>query len=681
MKISVVLFFCFFVSFSQNFEHQADSLKKILKNDKISYVKEIEILNKLTLYYGEFDFEQAKQLNKRIVALSKKNNYSKGLGFYYQNLANNMMITGDFITAEKQAKKAQVYFKKAKDNNNYILSVYSTCFALDFQGKSKASEKLALATIKKFENQPNSERIVELYYYISTLYNDNKKPKTAFLYINKAAELYRKNNNQNGIFKCNYQLASICLFNGMYEKSIAYLDHFYTISNTIVTSKIEYKIKIHTLYANNYIQLKNYKKALVHCKTFYELAKKENIIPEIKLGMLYFAEIYAHLNQKEQAVKYLNILDTQEHSDYEQFQINAIKGVLYFNQKNFKKSLYYRTLNYKNDPDNKKNLKMLAETEFALKNYKKAYEYLETHLTKEVRHLNEEKNNQVDEYESLYKLKEKDFALQKSNLEASKKEIDLQQQKQYTQLLIVVSIALVFIFTLLVYIFRNKQKSNRLLAVKNEKLLQINQLLSNSNTEKEILLKEIHHRVKNNLQLVMSLLNIQAQDTQNISIQDFLEKGQSRIATMSLIHQNLYQTENFTKINFQEYLENLVDNIKQTFNKKSVAFDIKTNKNSFDIDTAIPLGLIINELVCNALKHAFPSNLEGKIQIQINKNENNTFSLQIGDNGIGTSKVAINSKSIGLELVSLLVLQLKGKLRKLDQLGTNYSIEFKEVFQ
>jgi two-component sensor histidine kinase len=218
------------------------------------------------------------------------------------------------------------------------------------------------------------------------------------------------------------------------------------------------------------------------------------------------------------------------------------------------------------------------------------------------------------------------------------------------------------------------------LKLKNEDLFNLNKQLEQANTEKTILLKEIHHRVKNNLQLVMSLLNIQAQDTQNVSIQDFLEKGQSRIATMSLIHQNLYQTENFANINFQDYLEHLITNIKHTFNENNIDYVIKTNQNNFDLDTAIPLGLIINELVCNALKHAFPSNLKGRIEIEINKTADCTYELQIGDNGVGVLSSDQNSKSIGLELVSLLVMQLKGKIQKLDKTGTNYKIIFNDSF-
>jgi two-component sensor histidine kinase len=279
----------------------------------------------------------------------------------------------------------------------------------------------------------------------------------------------------------------------------------------------------------------------------------------------------------------------------------------------------------------------------------------------------------------LYRLNEKDFELKKDKFEKINQENELQKQKQFIVLFLSISLSLFLIVIFLIIIYLTNKKNNRLVMLKNEDLSNLNKQLEQANTEKTILLKEIHHRVKNNLQLVMSLLNIQAQDSQNISIKDFLEKGQSRIATMSLIHQNLYQTENFVEINFETYLINLIESIKQTFSNTNVEFEINTHNNSFDLDTSIPLGLIINELVCNALKHAFPKDLKGKIEIEIQRNNSESFLLKIKDNGIGINKSKKSNSSIGLELVSLLAMQLKGRINRIDDFGTSYNIEFKEI--
>lgn len=680
MRLSILLFLSFFLSHSQDLEKkEIDSLQNILNKDKINFVQKIEILNKLTFYYSEVNFEKAAQFNAKIVSISKKNNFQKGFGYHFKNLANENSIKGNFVKAEKYAFKSQKYFLIAKDTNNHILSVYETCFALDYQGKIDESEKLALKTIRLYENTPNAKKLADLYYYMSTLYNENRKAKSAFIYINKAVSIFRSTNNRNGIFRCNHQLANIYFRNKMYSKAIDYLNKNTREMKDLYNRDIEKQLLINSFFADIYINIKDFPKSLGYAKTLKQLASKYKAFQQIKEANLYFSRIYAELNNKELAEYYIKIFDNQQNSEYETFLVNTVKGILYFNQKEYKKSLYYRTLNYKHDAHNKENLKALSDTYLSLKNYKKSHEYLSKYLKIEVADLNEEKNNQVIELESLYRLNEKDFELKKEKFEKINQEYESQKQKQFIVLILSISLSLFLIVVFLITIYLKNKKNNQLVMLKNEDLFNLNKQLEQANTEKTILLKEIHHRVKNNLQLVMSLLNIQAQDSQNISINDFLEKGQSRIATMSLIHQNLYQTENFVQINFETYLVNLIENIKQTFSNTNVEFEINTHDNSFDLDTSIPLGLIINELVCNALKHAFPKDLKGKIEIEIQRNNTESFLLKIKDNGIGINKSKKSNSSIGLELVSLLAMQLKGRINRIDDFGTSYNIEFKEI--
>lgn len=676
MRFSILFFLCFFLSFGQQSERQADSLKSILNTSSISYQERIKILNKLTQYYGEFDFKQAKSLNNQIYTLSKKNGYYNGLGFYYQNLADNKMFTGDFKAAEQLAKKAQQYFIKAKNTNSFLLSIYTNCFALDFQGQYKKAKQLALQTVKQYESKSNNDYIVELYYYLSTLYNDERKTATAFMYVNKALDLYTKQNNQNGIFKCNYQLASISTLSGMYQKSNTYLDKCQKLLELEFDQKIENKVLLHFLYAQNYIYSNEYKKALYQCTLVEKYLKNWNSDDLQLQNNLALIKVYTKLGLYNKASVYIARVEALPEIDNSyQYQLLVAKGNYFMATKNYTKAFEIGQYNYSKDSLDTENLELLVTSAYALQEYKKAFQYQRQVVLENEKDYHTKRNDQVAEYEALFQLKDKDLTIKNQNIQVVKKETEVQRQKGYVVLFLVISVALFIVFILLGYNFQIKRKSIRLLRAKNEELNQLNEIVASSLKEKEILLKEIHHRVKNNLQLVMSLLNIQAQDSQNISIADFLEKGQSRIATMSLIHQNLYLSDNFSQIDFQTYLENLVANIKNTFNENKVAIAIDTHGNSFDLDTAIPLGLIINEIVCNALKHAFPEDMEGRIQIAIQKKESNLFELVIGDNGIGTT-VSQKENSIGLELVSLLVMQLRGKIEKINQIGTHYSIQF-----
>lgn len=253
------------------------------------------------------------------------------------------------------------------------------------------------------------------------------------------------------------------------------------------------------------------------------------------------------------------------------------------------------------------------------------------------------------------------------------------QKKQLDNTLLALRLVtyLVIPFLLLVFVL-NKNKLTRKLKNTNQEINDLNSKQITANNEKEVLLKEIHHRVKNNLQLIMSLINIQALYAQNNTIQDFIDKCQTRITSMALIHQNLYLSENFALINFQIYLEVLVEHLRKVHSEPKLIININTNDINFDLDTAIPLGLIINEIVSNSLEHAFPEDNNSQIQISIHELENNWFELSIGDNGTGLNQNIIN-KSFGLELVSLLVVQLRGEIIQTNQKGTNYKIKFKHV--
>lgn len=241
------------------------------------------------------------------------------------------------------------------------------------------------------------------------------------------------------------------------------------------------------------------------------------------------------------------------------------------------------------------------------------------------------------------------------------------------KIVILVLFTSIIIFSI---IYAKKIRSTSLLIEHNVYLKNEIKEFQNSLVEKNIQLKEIHHRVKNNLQLINSLLNIQGRNNSN-NFEDFLEKGQSHILSISLLHQNLYESEHANKVNFQEYVQSLVNSIFAMYvNNFKIKMEVNANNIFLDIDTANPLGLIITELVCNAFKHAFVDKKEGIISIDLLCNDEINFELKIQDNGIGFSENPSPNKSFGLELVSLMVLQLNGELQRTNQNGTLYSIRF-----
>jgi len=204
--------------------------------------------------------------------------------------------------------------------------------------------------------------------------------------------------------------------------------------------------------------------------------------------------------------------------------------------------------------------------------------------------------------------------------------------------------------------------------------------IQSSLKEKEILLREIHHRVKNNLQTISSLLDLQAESIKDPMALEAFRSSQSRIRSMALIHERLYKSKDLSRIKAQEYLINLIDYLEATYDSQADNIKLKTNVQNImlNVDTAIPCGLIINELVSNSMKYAFPGKQAGTIEVSLLVSSNNIISLCVKDDGIGIpADITIeNSASLGLQLVHLLAKQIYGTLKTERKNGTRVEIMF-----
>jgi two-component sensor histidine kinase/PAS domain-containing protein len=199
-------------------------------------------------------------------------------------------------------------------------------------------------------------------------------------------------------------------------------------------------------------------------------------------------------------------------------------------------------------------------------------------------------------------------------------------------------------------------------------------------TEKEVLLKEVHHRVKNNLQVISSLLNLQAGEITDPNTLIALRESQNRVRSMALIHEKLYQSNDLAHIDFSTYLQSLVYSLAQSYRVKANKVDIQVHaeKIFLDLDTSIPCGLMVNELVSNSIKYAFPDDRSGKIIVSFSSTSHNRHSLVVSDNGIGLPPGFdyTNSSSLGLKLVNSLVNQIDAILIVDGTKGARFEINF-----
>ncbi len=205
--------------------------------------------------------------------------------------------------------------------------------------------------------------------------------------------------------------------------------------------------------------------------------------------------------------------------------------------------------------------------------------------------------------------------------------------------------------------------------------------IRNSLKEKEVLLKEIHHRVKNNFQVIISLLNLQSDSISDESAFRHFNEAANRIRAMAFVHERLYQSENLSMINFSDYISTIMEELNSYYNtnRKSITIAIETEEVNLNIEQAIPCGLIINELVTNAFKYAFPGEAAGgSISIMMLRREDDTVKIRISDNGIGLPDYIDENKTstLGLHLVTLLVSQLGGSYHIDRHPGTAWTVIF-----
>jgi two-component sensor histidine kinase len=249
--------------------------------------------------------------------------------------------------------------------------------------------------------------------------------------------------------------------------------------------------------------------------------------------------------------------------------------------------------------------------------------------------------------------------IDEQKLEMERARNEMQAKDERINLVFISLIFTLLGFAGLVYAYLKSIKNQRLIAEQKY-------IIETSLVEKDSLLKEIHHRVKNNLQMVSSLLSLQTKNTRSKAVIEALEEGKSRVKAMALIHQKLYQNDDLSVIEMQGYIESLVNSVQSVFKKggHNINITIDAEGVELDIDRAIPFGLVLNELVSNSFKYAFPEERENnKIYIHLRKNGGSGF-FEYTDNGIGLpedSEERVNS-SMGIRLMNRLVNQLQSSL-------------------
>lgn len=379
-----------------------------------------------------------------------------------------------------------------------------------------------------------------------------------------------------------------------------------------------------------HVELKQYEEALPYLENSLGIIRENSkgyYSEEAVENHLALIESHLQLGNLEKAKEYLDMNIPMGKPQY-QLKYNRLASLYYADMGNFEREAFYL----------RKNIRLRDSLELG--------------------------NNAIQKQQFVAVVAQEDLENSRRMIDEQKQEMekarkDMQAKDERINLVFISLIFTLLGFAGLVYAYLKSIKNQRLIAEQKH-------IIENSLVEKDSLLKEIHHRVKNNLQMVSSLLSLQTKNTRSKAAIEALEEGKSRVKAMALIHQKLYQNDDLSVIEMQGYIESLVNSVQSVFKKggHNINITIDAEGVELDIDRAIPFGLVLNELVSNSFKYAFPEDDEnGKIYIHLRKNGEQGY-FEYTDNGIGLpedSEERVNS-SMGIRLINRLVNQLQSTL-------------------
>lgn len=530
------------------------------------------------------------------------------------------------------------------DDKELISNAYRTVgFDLEFMQKYAEAETQYFKGLKIAQSINHQKGINSIHASLASLYANTKDYKSALKYSEMVVAAYEKEENTHPLIRALLTLNDIHVQLGQPEKAlkavekalglVAKLPEQYQKSETLNVRAWRGKV---------YRELKRYDEALLDFDFAWKGVQEkygEEMANGWKgdIGGVYFLQ-----GKYARAVPYLK--DYVEH---------------------FKEKKVYRS------EELKTHYIWLAESYNALGQSDLAYKYVSEGKDIAINALEQETESLKSELRVKYDTEQKEETI------ASQSEL-IEQQRQNQLLTYIIGGLLLLLLGSLFFFYRKNTMKNQQLEALNTNLQFTNTQLDKRNAENELLLKEIHHRVKNNLEVVSSLLELQSAQINDPDIQAAMQASQNRVKSMGILHQKLYQSEHLAFIEMKNYFINLTENILDSYNAtERVEMEFPMENLELDIDTAVPVGLIVNELITNALKYAFPINTLGKIKLSLAEIGENMLQLSIIDNGVGKAENAsIKGTGFGTQLVDLLTRQLDGKLTQTVENGTMISIQF-----
>ena len=564
-----------------------------------------------------------------------------------KELGDLLQLNGEYVKALYVLNRSLQLYKSLNYSN--LQGIYNlTGYVYSLSGNNEQALRYGLLAVNNGELMRDSTtQMVTIYNRIASSYQRMKKYYEAYNYFEKGLTAAKKFNDTGSTILLSSRIARTLISLNKPNEALAVLkdaNQQYTFNNDVYL-----QLYITTSFLITYDALKNYKAAQKYCDSLLVLSTKIDANDPDQTETMYpVTEFYMATHQYDLARKRIVLTDS-----------------------------FYTAMH--TTLDLAKNELLWFKLDSIQSNYQSSITHYQKYKALEDSSLNEITSRHIEQLQIEFETEKKDKDIKLLENDSKLQQEELTQSHQTRNWITGVALLLLMTSALMIYNARVKQRTNKQLKTQQVQIENKNRTLQHLVKEKDWLVKEIHHRVKNNFHIVIGLLGTQASYLKTEEAINAMNESKNRIFAMSLIHQKLYQSENLTAINMVDYIHELVNHLRDSFNiRQSIQFKLKIDKVELDLSHCIPLGLILNEAITNAIKYAFEKTVEGVISISFQRISNNRFSLKISDNGIGLPENfnTLNQTSMGMKLMYGLTDDIDGALSITNDSGTKIILEF-----
>ena len=687
-----------------------DSLEAVL--NEVNEKERIAILNHLSKLYVKVNPEISYDCATQAYELAKKKNEKKGIADALNNMGHYFRKTYSYDAAIENFQRALNIYRELKldydianiyDNIGHIYwSMGDFPNTLDYYSRSLG----IFIALNEPKRQSASYNNLGSVYFRLGMYDESMEYFLNSLTIREEMNDSLIHSTLNNIGNIYVRLNDYEKALEMYQRSLEYKRK----------GNLETQSTLNNI-GNVYLNLDEYDYALRYLSEALIINEENEDEQRISASLNNIAIVYEEEGKIDEALLiYQKALAIKQKIGDNYGYANTSKnlGSIYLMKKNYKQAEFHLKESLEiakkiNARDIIKNVYDLMSKYYSeTKDYQKAYLFKNYFSNLRDSLFNEEVNDKIAQYKANFTieqtLREKELLIKDNQIY----KFQVEKDRSYRLILFLILLLLIMIAILLFFNNNKKKKINKLLTGVNEKLedevaVRTSELVSSNEdlrqevsarketsdklksllNEKEIMLKEIQHRVKNNLQIISSIMNIQSRSSKSEDSIEMFKNIQNRIISMSLVQEQLYSSGDLALVDFNNYVSSLITNLFGAFgirtaNIKSI---ININDIHLNINTAIPCGLLINEIVTNSIKHGFNENKKGEIYINMKEDEDDYLHLEISDNGDGLPDGIDYKKpeSTGMELIRIMILQLSAKVELIKENGVAYKLKFRKL--